>query len=377
MKKFFLTVLAAGAITAASAQKSAVNAAITNQANGTLDKAKAEIDKAIEHKKTKDDAKTWFVRGTVYQDLINHPIYGKLATEETPKIVIASFKKTIELDGENGEYGKQVPERMQQLYGQVLNEAVEHHNKQEWEQAIEGYKFASEISPKDTTAVLYAAYAAQANKDYPQAIKFYDKVLDLGHRTENIYSAKIQLMQATNASEEEIMAALAEGLKHSPNSVYLMQEELRYYLKNGKGAEAKAKLEKAIKADPNNASLYAVLGNIQEQNKDLDAAVTSYKKAIELDPNNFDSYYNLGVIEYNRGGEFGNKAAKMDYKTYQKQGKALEAQAKKHYETALPYFEKAHKIQPEDRNTIQNLMRIYSRLNRTAEANSMQKLLDK
>ncbi|AKD04664.1 tetratricopeptide repeat protein [Pontibacter korlensis] len=368
MKKVLLTALVAGTISVASAQNSAVNSAVLNHKNGTLDKALADIEKATEHKKTKDKAKTWFYRGVIYQDMIGNPIYGKLTDENTPLVILESFDKTVELDGQNGEFAKQVPERKQMLYGQVLNQAVEFHNNQDWPKAIEKYELAHKISPEDTTAVLYAAYASTADNKYDQAIGFYDELLKMGHKTEDVYKAKVQLQQATEASDEAVMETLANGLKEHPNSVYLMQEELKYYLKNDRADEAMAKLDKAIAADPKNGSLYAVKGNLLERKKDMDGAREVYKKAIEADPTNFDAYYNLGVLEYNRGTEVNNRAAKMDYATYQKKGKALEAEAKKYYQASLPYFEKAHEIRPDDKATVQNLVNVYTRLGRKADA---------
>ncbi|TPE45860.1 tetratricopeptide repeat protein [Pontibacter mangrovi] len=371
MKKVLLTALVAGTISVASAQNSAVNSAVLNHKNGTLDKALADIEKATEHKKTKEKPKTWFYRGVILQDMIGNPIYGKNTDENTPLEVLESFNKTVELDGENGEYGKQVPERMQMLYGQVLNQAVEFHNNQDWPNAISKYELAHKISPEDTTAVLYAAYASTADNKYDQAIGFYDELLKMGHTTEDVYKAKVQLQQATEASDDAIMQTLAAGLEQHPNSVYLMQEELKYYLKNDRADEAMAKLDKAIAADPSNASLYAVKGNLLERKKDLDGAREVYKKATEVDPTNFDAYYNLGVLEFNRGTDVNNKAAKMDYATYKKKGKALEAEAKKYYQASVPYFEKAHEIRPDDKSTIQNLINVYTRLGRKADADKL------
>ncbi len=377
MKKILLTALAAASISAASAQNSAVNSAILNHKNGVLDKAQADIEKATEHKKTKEKAKTWFYRGVIYQDMLTNPIYSKLTDDKTPIVALESFDKAVELDGKDGEFGKQVPERKEILYGIVLNQAVEFHNNQAWENAIDKYKLASKINPTDTTAVLYAAYASTANKDYPAAVGFYDQLIGMGHTTEDVFKNKIQLLQATEASEDEVMSTLAAGLKSNPNSVYMMQEELRYYLKNDRGEEAMQKLDKAIAADPGNASLLAVKGNLLERKNDLEGATATYKKAIQIDPTNFDAYYNLGVLEFNKGAEINNKAAKMDYATYQKKGKAVENEAKAHYKAALPYFEKALEIQPEDQSTMQNLMKLYTRLDRKADAAKISAMMKK
>jgi tetratricopeptide (TPR) repeat protein len=375
MKKVLLTALAAATISVASAQNSAVNSAILNQKNGTLDKAQTEIDKAIAHDKTKDKAKTWFTRGTIYQDIIGHPVYGKLATDKTPEIVMQSYNKTIELDGKDGQYGKQIPARLEQLYGVVLNQAVEHHNNQVWDKAIENYELALKVKPGDTTALKYGAYAAINVKDYKKALGFFDKMIATGQADEDIFKTKVQLLQESEASDEQVMAALAEGLKAHPNSVYMMQEELRYYLKNNRADEALTKLEKAIEKDPKNASLYAVLGNLQEKKGNLDGAYKSYQKAIEVDPKNFDAYYNLAVLEFNKGVSVSKKAEKMDYATYQKKGKAVEAEANKHFQASVPYFEKAIEIQPEDQAALKNLLSVYTRLGRKADADRISKRL--
>lgn len=375
MKKVLLTALAAATISVASAQNSAVNSAILNQKNGTLDKAQTEIDKAIAHEKTKDKAKTWFTRGTIYQDIIGHPIYGKTATDKTPLIVMESYNKTIELDGKDGQYGKQVPARLEMLYGAILNQAVEHHNNQEWDKALANYELALQTKPGDTTALKYGAYAAINQKDYKKALTFYDKMIATGNADEEAYKAKVQLLQETEATDDQVMAALAAGLKAHPNSVYMMQEELRYYLKNDRGDDALAKLEKAIEKDPKNASLYAVLGNLQEKKNNLDGAYKSYQKAIELDPKNFDAYYNLAVLEFNKGVNVSKKAEKMDYATYQKRGKAVEAEANKHFQASVPYFERALELQPEDQATLKNLLSVYTRLKRTLDAERISKKL--
>src|SRR5690606_34062907 len=118
--------------------------------------------------------------------------------------------------------------------------------------------------PGDTLALKYGAYAAVNQQDYKKALNFLDELVKTGQADEEAYQTQIQILQQTEASDDQVMAALEAGLKAHPNSAYLMQQELRYYLKNDRGAEALTKLEKAIAADPNNASLHAVLGNLQE-----------------------------------------------------------------------------------------------------------------
>ena len=377
MKKTLLTVLAAFAMQIAFAQNSAVNNAILNENGGTLDKAKTEIDKAITHDKTKNKAKTWFHRGTIHEAMIGHPIYGDLEPNAL-EIALESYNKAIELGAneKRGEkYVKDATERKQNLYGHALNKGVEKYNEQKFDEAIEAYTMASQINPQDTTAYQYAAFAAAGKEDYAEVKKYYNKLLEIGHRPASLYKNLIFIAKNIDKDEQEQLRLLEEARKEYPNDKDLMLEELSLYVNSGKSKEAIAKLEEAIKVDPNNANLHAVLGTIYDQSENPTAAAASYKKALEIDPNNFDALYNMGVQEFNKGAALINKANKMDYATYQKQGKKLETEAKAIFSEALPYFESAHKIQPSDQATMQSLQKIYTTLGRAAEAKQMDELL--
>jgi len=60
----------------------------------------------------------------------------------------------------------------------------------------------------------------------------------------------------------------------------------------------------------------------------------------------------------------------MDLRTYQKEGKAIEEKAKVEFASALPYLEKAHEIEPQDRVVLETLQTVYVQLkmNDKAEA---------
>ena len=147
-----------------------------------------------------------------------------------------------------------------------------------------------------------------------------------------------------------------------------MLEDLNMSLAGGKGEDALGKINKSIAADPSNSNLFAVRGSMYDQQKKTELAVADYKKAVELDPKNFDAQFNLGVYNYNKAADFYTKASKMDLKTYQVSGKKAEVEGKKFFEAAVPYFERALELQPNDRNTLTSLKKIYFRLGRTAES---------
>ena len=166
----------------------------------------------------------------------------------------------------------------------------------------------------------------------------------------------------------EAAKVLQQALVAYPTNKSFMLEDLNMSLASGKGEDALAKINKSIIADPGNSNLYAVRGSMYDQQKKTELAVADYKKAVELEPNNFDAQFNLGVYNYNRAADAYTKASKMDLKTYQVSGKKFETEGKKYFESSVPYFEKALVLQPEDRNTLVSLQKVYFRLGRTADS---------
>ena len=376
MKKTFLTIavavaMAGGLPSLAYAQTSAVTNAILNQRSGLLDKARTDIDKATVNEKTSGKAKTWYTRGEVYQGMLESPIYSKqLQPGEGLQKAYESYNKTVELDTKDGEFGKQAVSKMDGLYGRAFNDAVNSYNAKDYDKAIESYKLASKIKPQDTTAVLYSAYASEAKQDYAGAKASYNQLLGMNYKSVTLYSRLLQMAKQQN-DNVEAAKVVQQALAAYPTNKSFMLEDLNMSLASGKGEDALAKINKSIIADPGNSNLYAVRGSMYDQQKKTELAVADYKKAVELEPNNFDAQFNLGVYNYNKAADAYTKASKMDLKTYQASGKKFETEGKKYFEASVPYFEKALQLQPDDRNTLASLQKVYFRLGRTADSEKL------
>ena len=358
------------------AQVSAVTNAILNQRTGLLDKARTDIDKAIVNEKTSGKAKTWFTRGQIYEGMLESPIYNKqLQPGEGLQKAFESYSKTIELDTKTGEFGKQAQPRMDALYGRAFNDGVNSYNAKDYDKAINSYKMAAQLKPQDTTAVLYTAYAYEAKQDFSGAKASYNQLLGMNYKSAALYNRLLQIARQQN-NTAEAAKVLQQALVAYPNNKNFMLEDLNASLAGGKGDDAIAKINKTIAADPTNSNLYAVRGSLYDQQKKNDLAVADYRKAIELDPKNFDAQFNLGVYNYNKAADAYTKASKMDLKTYQVSGRKLEAEGKRYFEAAIPFFERGLELQPTDRNILTSLKKIFFRLGRTADSERLQSRID-
>lgn len=369
MKNYLLTLAAAVALSApALAQTSAVTDAILNQRSGLYDKARTAIDKAALNEKTSVKAKTWYTRGEIYEQMMDSPIFAKqLQAGEGTQKAYESYSKAIELDGKTGEYGAQALKKLDNIYGRAFNEGVNSYNAKEYDKAIASYKLASQIKPADTTVVLYSALAYENKQDFAGAKASYGQLIAMGYKSPAMYGRLLQ-MARQDKNEAEAMKVVQQALVAYPTNKGFMLEELNMYISSGRGKEALDKIDRAIAADPKNSNLYAVKGSILDQNKKPAEALEAYKKAVEVDPNNFDAVFNLGVYNYNRAADAYTKASKMDLKTYQVSGRKFEADGKKYFEASVPYFEKALELQPNDKNTLSSLQKVYFRLGRTADS---------
>ncbi|MGI4762189.1 MAG: tetratricopeptide repeat protein [Janthinobacterium lividum] len=391
MKKTILTLAAtvallgtAGLATPVLAQSSAITNAVLSQKAGQLDKALESINAAVASDKTKDKdkPKAWFTRGEIYYQLVDpstQALFAKYTKDMQPgeplQKAAESYKKALELDGPTGEYGKQVPGRLQNLYGLAFNAGVKNYNDKNYDQAIASYKLASQMNPSDTTAVLYGAYAMSAKQDYAGAKTAYNQLLGMdAYKTKpapvGVYTQLLQ-MARQEKNDAEAQKIVQQALAAYPNNKTFLIEDLNLSMSGGNSAGALEKISKAITADPGNANLYAVRGSLYDAQKKTDLAQADYKKSIELDPNNFDSQFNMGIYNFNQAANLYTKASKMDLKTYQLKGKPLEVQGKKYFEASVPYFEKALELQPNDANTLNALQKAYFRLGRNADSEKM------
>ncbi|MGI4743898.1 MAG: tetratricopeptide repeat protein [Janthinobacterium lividum] len=391
MKKSLLTLAFAAAFTAAAglvtpvqAQSSAITNAILSQKAGQLDKALVSINEAVASEKTKDKdkAKAWFTRGEIYYQLIDpatQTLYAKFTKDMQPgealQKAVESYNKALALDTPTGEYGKQVPDRLKNLYNMAFNAGVVGYQAKEYDKALAGFKLASQINPQDTTAVLYSAYTQDAKQDYAGAKASYNQLLGLDvYKTKpvpvTVYTRLLSIARQEK-NDAEAQKVIQQGLAAYPNNKTFLIEDLNTSMSGGNNTAALDKISKAIAADPSNANLYAVRGSLYDTQKKTDLAQEDYKKAITLDPNNFDAQFNMGIYNFNRAATLYTKASKMDLKTYQVQGKKVEAEGKKYFEASVPYFEKALELQPNDRNSASALQKVYYRLGRAADSERM------
>jgi tetratricopeptide (TPR) repeat protein len=142
------------------------------------------------------------------------------------------------------------------------------------------------------------------------------------------------------------------------SDVDLIIAELNYYLGQSDFINAEKLLKLAVEEDPNNHLLFFALGSSYDELNDFEKAENAYLEAIDIKPDFYDALYNLGVMYYNKGANMLKEANNIkDWKKADAYTKKAEAKMLK----GLPYIEKCHEIDSEDKNILLVLKELYYR----------------
>ncbi len=220
-------------------------------------------------------------------------------------------------------------------------------------------------------------------------------------------------------------ATVKEGFDKFPDNEQLVIDLINYYMGKGESESVIKFLDVAIKKNPANASYYSAKASIFD-NKDEDAytvyrakkeeylklkkeafrarnkaksvlapiekkrdaaladaeklkqdyfdtfakAEALYKQAISVKADFFNALFNLGRLNYKMNERYRKEADDIPYSA-DKDGKksgALKEKGLKHLKIAVDYFEKAHKSNPKDKNTVEILSNSYRKLKNKAKA---------
>ncbi len=369
MKKIAILFILAFSVYFVSAQNSKVQSAINyiKPQYNQLDKAKEAIDLAAKHEKTKGKAKTWKVRGQVYQAIgTTKDEKFKNLCEQPLQVAYESYKKALELDTKH-QYTKEINYQLTILGIAIVNKGIEYFSENNFNGALNSFETSLDIDKLvapgkiDTMVIFNAGIAADRAKNYDKAIEYYQKTADLKYEGSKVYSfmANIELERGDTA---QYLDVIKRGIEAYPNdNDALMVTLINYYLEKDKSDLALEYLNKAIEKDPKNHTFYFARGALYDKLGDFDNAKISYEKAIEIKPDYFDAYYNLGALYFNKGADM-LKAANEIPPNEQKKYDAAVKEAFVELDKAVPYLEKAHEIDTKEKSTMLTLKEIYFKL---------------
>jgi tetratricopeptide (TPR) repeat protein len=377
MKRIILMFFLAGMFVFVQGQTAKRTTAYNYLKNGKLDKALENIEPTITHEKTMNEAKTWFYRGNIYLQigLSENPEYKKLS-DNPFEVALESYKKALTLEGAN-EFKLDILQNMNVIAEGFYTRGVNKFNGQDFLGAAREFDKAalvkSELGVFDTASIFNAALCADFGQDYKFAYEKYKEVYDAGQRTPQLLVA-LTSVETRLGDTTAAFNTIAEAKKLYPQDFNVLITETNLFLAKNMTEKALENLEIAKNFDQTNPSIFFAVGASYDRLGNFEKAEEAYKKAIELKPDYFDAVYNLGALYVNKAAAVLDAANQLPLEK-EKEYNEMKAQAEEYLGKALPYLEKAHEIDPTDRNTMISLKEIYTRQNKFDKVKEMNEKL--
>ena len=375
---------------------------------GKMSEAKAKVDNDISNPELAKNAKTWYLRAYVYNEIAKSEVYAHLDSEPERKALDAA-KKCKELDTDkklDADLLSVLLELSPTIYNKGIkhyNNAIKTNNNEEFKKALYYFdlfyesfdvigrnnkKFIDQfiqyngVNPNKT--YIYSGYAAEKTGDINKAHKMYRSIINLTASNEEerknsfpsvyYYEGDLLFREGKNDEAEKV---ISKGLEVWPDNQELILLAINFYKKKNDADALYDIMEKAVANNPNNITLLSILaknynklskkfaknGYISTSEKYREQAINTYKKAIALNPKSektkFALNYNLGVIYFNKAARaYKNQQGTIDdYKNTLKE--------------AMPYLETAYSIKKDNPNIKKMLTHIYTTLELNDKLNKL------
>ena len=225
----------------------------------------------------------------------------------------------------------------------------------------------------------------------PEAKAAYTKLYNNNYLTAEVYEGLYKIKSVEK--DATAIKTLEEGRAKFPDDTNLLFAEINYYLEKNQLNVLTDRLKKAIQKEPSNTSLYVTTGNVYDnllqqaiekgetdKAKEYEAeAINYYSQGLQKDDKNFDAIYSMGTLYYNKAAVLSKELQKLDA-DYSKEGirkyDAKKAEVFAQFDNALPYFQKAEALNPNDRNTLIALREIYAKKDDLVISNEFKKRLE-
>jgi len=288
----------------------------------SLQKAIEKSDAAIKDEKKNIKAKTWFDRGSVFQDAYEvntKVVYAEMEqtnamllagqpNQKVPKTIegveyeewvyerlllyfqggklkmwketaplhanplneaLNSYLKAQELDVEK-KLTKDIKKQLERLNEQFIRQGVDAYTWKDYTKAYKSFEQSLKVAENevinkvDTAVIFNTALAAYHAKDYVTSIEYYKKAMVYGYKGAETY---IYLVESARSNGDTDLAVkmLQEGRIKYPDDSRLIIELINHYLNTSDTENALQYLNMAIEKDAANATYYFARGTVFER----------------------------------------------------------------------------------------------------------------
>ena len=396
MKKVILIlVLVPAFLFAQKPVKPSLSKALSLMQDGKLGEAKDMIDAATTYEKTMNDGKTWYYRGLIYAslDTTSNETFKALSPNAL-EVALESFKKADQLATGGKEYFVANPGdiasavnntksiQLERLANYYLDQGIRmiQLDEPDYMASIEKigksrFVFENAMSSysNDTLAYYVLAISAQNAERYDTTIQAVEAYFKKGGKAKEPYIILYQVY-VMKQNKEKALEVVQEAKKKLPNVAQFPLMEIEMLIDLNRTAEAKTGLEEAVKKDPGNKTLHFYLGYANTALKNYEEGRKSFEAALNIDPKYFDAQIYLAKLVGEEAKVIKRQINALGITAADKKKKMeLDTKYVEKLKIALPYWEKAEKLNPSDHEVLTELYSIYSDLGNDAQVQRVEK----
>ena len=375
--------------------------------NGDVKELQKLVDKMTVHPDTKDLADTWYVAGRVQQRrseqemekaYLRKPydtltIYNSALNMSQYFLRCDSLAQLKTKPGKINKYRKENQRAILADKGNLLNGGIYYYNhategdttklarardffKTYIDLTVSDMFAADNLLPRDSVfsqIAYYASLAAIRIGDNATVLKYAPYAEDddkVGQYAMEFMAQAHQHYGNTSAWIE----TLKRGIEKHPDDDYYFANLIDYYGSNNNYDEALEFANGMLAKAPDNYYYLFVKGFLYHSMKRYNDALVFYKRSIEENPYYAEAYSNVGLVYSLMAQDFSVEAV-TDIKD--PRYSVDKAKLRSFYEKALPYYEKARELRPNDRTLwLTGLHRVYYNLSMGEQFNEMEALMN-
>jgi len=309
MNKYIVIILAFLFASVTYAQKKELKFAERNIKSEDFSAAKQNIQLA-EKLASQMDAKTT-IKYHYLKGVANYANGGSNIAESS--VALENLNKAIDLESTSST--KVYTPKAKELRIAMLNRFVEDSRNgienNDLKSAYLNLEMSYRVSPNDTLYLYNAALVATENKDFDQALLFYNELIDLDFTgiTTNYYAIEKATGEEQGfQSPEQRELFIKAGTHENPTDVEQESVEMNVFrsmaaiYKNKKDYEKSLSfIEKAKNINEDDINIVLLESNIRWEMGDVESYEKLITRAIKIEPENVDLHFNLGVISSDKG----------------------------------------------------------------------------
>jgi len=360
-----------------------------------LEEAIDAIEVAVKDSEVSATSKAWLTRGEIYNAVVNlsttQGLLGgdtKMIDEKAPIKAYDSYAKALEVAEKKWET-RDALKGLSESITNLSNMGIGKYEAGDYAGAYESFNSILEIhktlkandekssldDPAQYNQQLYITGLAALNGEKMDAAKtIFTELETLDYEQAALYDALYKINKEDNP--EKALEYLNKGREKYPDDVTMLFTEINHYLAAGQMDILESKLKLAIEKEPTNPSLYYTLARVysdvaakkkeageEEASEEyFSKAIEQFSAALEQKADFYEAMYGIGELYYNKAANISQAmqelgTSKEDQKTYNE----MSIKMKDTFNKALPYFQEAEKLNPNDNNTLVALSEIYAR----------------